>query len=72
MKGLPVVSVQIIKDPDPGGSLKVVGNEKLGGVKRLAPGRRWYRTVAINVCLLLNVAVIFSSAYFRFLFVELN
>jgi hypothetical protein len=29
-----------------------------------------YRTAAIDVCLLFNVAVVFSSKYFRFLFVE--
>jgi len=38
------------------------------GVRRLATVQRWYRTVAINVCLLFNVAVVFSSKYFRFLF----
>jgi hypothetical protein len=31
-----------------------------------------YRTVAIDVCLVFNVAVVFSETYFRFLFVKLN
>jgi hypothetical protein len=42
-------------------------NEGLG---RLATVQRWYRTVAINVCLLFNVAVVFSSKYVRFLFAK--
>jgi hypothetical protein len=50
-------------------TLKVVDNEKGGG-----PGgwtvRRCFRTMAIDVCLLFNVAVVFSSTYFRFLFVK--
>jgi hypothetical protein len=40
------------------------------GVGKLVSVRRWFRTVAIDVCLLLNVAVVFSSKYFRFLFVK--
>jgi hypothetical protein len=38
------------------------------GVGELASVRRWFRTVAIDVCLLFNVAVVFSLKYFRFLF----
>jgi hypothetical protein len=53
-------------------TLKVVTNEKCGGVGKLASVRRWFRTVAINVCLIFNVAVVFSSKYFRFLFVQLS
>jgi hypothetical protein len=37
---------------------------------KLASVRRWFRTVAIDVCLLFNVTVVFSSPYFRFLFVK--
>ncbi len=40
--------------------LKVVGNEKGGGVGRLATVQRCFRTVAIDVCLLFNIAVVFS------------
>jgi hypothetical protein len=40
------------------------------GVGKLASVRRWYQTLAINVCLLFNVVVVFSLAYFRFLFVK--
>jgi hypothetical protein len=53
-------------------SLKVVGNEKGGGVKKQATDRIWFRTVAIDVCLIFNVAAVFSSTYFRFLFVKLS
>jgi hypothetical protein len=42
------------------------------GVGKLASVRRWFRTVAIDVSLLFNVAVVFSSKYFRFLFVNLS
>jgi hypothetical protein len=52
--------------------LEVVGNEKGGGVKKQATVRIWFRTMAIDVCLILNVAVVFSSTYFRFLFVKLS
>jgi hypothetical protein len=41
------------------------------GVGKLISVRRWFGTVAIDVCLLFNVAVNFSSKYFRFLFVNL-
>jgi hypothetical protein len=34
--------------------------------------RLWFGTVAIDVCLIFNVAVVFSSTYFRFLFVKLS
>jgi hypothetical protein len=46
-----------------GCNLKVVGNEKGGGsgLGRLATVRRCFRTVAIDVCLLFNVAVVFYS-----------
>ncbi len=51
---------------------KVVGNEKGGesGLGRLATVRRWFQTMAIDVCLLFNVVVVFSSMYFRFVFVK--
>jgi hypothetical protein len=42
------------------------------GVGKLASVRRWFRTVAIDVCLIFNVAVVFSSKYFRFLLVQLS
>ncbi len=42
------------------------------GVGKLASVRRWFRTVAIDICLIFNVAVVFSSKYFRFLFVQLS
>jgi hypothetical protein len=45
---------------------------KLRGVGKLASVRRWFRTVAIDVCLLFKVAVVFSSKYFHFLFVKLS
>ncbi len=34
--------------------------------------RIWFRTVAIDVCLIFNVVVVFSSKYFRFMFVKLS
>jgi hypothetical protein len=40
------------------------------GVGRLTTVRRCFQTVVIDVCLLTNVAVAFSSTYFRFLFVK--
>jgi|688.fasta_scaffold1183950_1 hypothetical protein len=40
------------------------------GVSRLATGRRWFRTMAVDVCLLFSFVVIFFSTYFRFPFVE--
>ncbi len=43
---------------------------KMRGVGKLASVRRWFRTVAIDVCLLFNIAVVFSSKYFRFLLVN--
>jgi hypothetical protein len=53
--------------------LKVMGNEKGGwGVRKQATVRIWFRTVAIDVYLIFNVAVVFSSKYFRFLFVKLS
>ncbi len=52
--------------------LKIVGNEKGGGVGKQATDRIGYRTVAIDVCLLFNVVVVFSATYFCFLFVKLN
>ncbi len=53
-------------------TLKVVGNEKGGGVKKQATVRIWFRTVAIDVCLIFNVVVVFSTTNFRFLFVNLS
>ncbi len=43
---------------------------KMRGVGKLASVRRWFQTVAIDVCFLFNVAVVFSSKYFRFLFAK--
>ncbi len=40
-----------------------------GGVEKLASVRRWFRTVAIDVCLHFDFVVVFSSTNFRFLFV---
>jgi hypothetical protein len=40
------------------------------GGGKLASVRRWFRIMAIDVCLLFNVSVVFSSKYFRFLFVK--
>ncbi len=51
-------------------SLKGSDQWKMRRVWKLASVRRWFWTVAINVCLLFNVAVIFSWKYFRFLFVK--
>jgi hypothetical protein len=42
------------------------------GFGMLASVRRWFRTEAIDVCLLFNVTIVFSSIYFRFLFVKLS
>jgi hypothetical protein len=36
------------------------------GVERLATVRRWFPTEVIDVCLLFNVAVVFSLLFFRF------
>jgi hypothetical protein len=44
---------------------------KMEGGQEKATVRIWFRTVAIYVRLILNVAVVFSSKYFRFLFVTL-
>jgi hypothetical protein len=46
--------------------------KKEGGVGKQAIVRIGYRTVAIDVCLLFNVAVVFSATYFCFLFVKLS
>jgi hypothetical protein len=43
-----------------------------GGVKKQATVRIWFRTVAIDVSFIFNVAVVFSSTYFRFLFVKFS
>jgi hypothetical protein len=40
------------------------------GVGRLATVQIWFRTVAIDVCFLFYVAIVFSSKYFHFLFVK--
>ncbi len=45
---------------------------KRGGVGKQATVKIWFRTVAIDVCLIFNVAVVFSLKYFRFLFVKLS
>ncbi len=45
---------------------------KMRGVEKLPSVRRLYRTVVIDVCLFFYEAVVFSSTYFRFLFVMLN
>jgi hypothetical protein len=36
---------------------------KIEGDGKLASVRRWFRTVAIDVCLIFNEAVVFSSKY---------
>jgi hypothetical protein len=41
-------------------------------VKKQSTFRKWFRTLAIVVCLSFNVAVVFSSTYFRFRFVNLE
>ncbi len=51
--------------------LKGSGYRKITGVWDLATVRRWFQTVAIDVCFIFNVAVVCSSKYFRFLFVKL-
>ncbi len=43
---------------------------KKRGVEKLASVRRLYRTVAIYVCLLFYLVLVFSLKYFRFLFVK--
>ncbi len=43
---------------------------KMRGIGKLVSVRRWYRTVAIDVCLLFYLVVGFSETYFRFLFVK--
>jgi hypothetical protein len=45
---------------------------KTEGVKKQATVRLWFRPGAIDVCLIFNVSVVFSSTYFRFLFVKLS
>ncbi len=45
---------------------------KKEGGREAATVRIGYPTVAIDVCSLFNVAVVFSATYFRFLFVKLN
>ncbi len=47
-------------------TLKVVGNEKEGGVKKMANDRNWPETTAIEVCLPNNFAVVYDFMYFRF------
>jgi hypothetical protein len=51
-------------------SLTVEGNEKGGGVREASKCRRWFRTVAIDVSLIFNFVVFFSSTYFRFRFAK--
>jgi hypothetical protein len=41
-----------------------------GGVGKLATVRRWFLTVAIDVCLFLNFVAVFSSTYFRYLLLK--
>jgi hypothetical protein len=45
---------------------------KRDGGRKQATFRRWFRTVAIDICLVFNVPVVFSSTYFRFLLVKLS
>jgi hypothetical protein len=40
------------------------------GIEKLANVRRWYRTVAIDVCLLFYLVVVFPLTYFHFQFVK--
>ncbi len=53
-------------------TLKVVGNEKEGGVKTVAKDRNWPQTAAIEVCLHYNFADVFDFMYFRFRPVKQN
>ncbi len=46
--------------------LKVVGNEKEGGFKKVANDRNWPQTAVIEVCVPYNFAVVFDFVYFRF------
>ncbi len=43
-----------------------MGNEKEGGVKKVANDRNWPETAAIEVCLPNNFAVVCDFMYFRF------
>ncbi len=52
---------------DTGEYVKGSGYRKIRGIGNLATVRRWFRTVAIDDCLNFNVAVVFSSTYFRLL-----
>ncbi len=47
-------------------TLKVVGNEKVGGVRNVSFCPNLARTVAIEVRFSLNFAVVFDFIYFRF------
>jgi hypothetical protein len=69
-QSLVIKTLDLDTDPDPESmnpGFKVVGNRKIRGVGNLATVRRWFRTVAIDDCLNFNVAVVFSSTYFRLL-----
>ncbi len=46
--------------------LKVVGNEKEGGVGKVANDWNWSRTAAIDILLAFKFAVVFILMYFRF------
>ncbi len=61
---------QVFKEPHLTQLSELVWVMKNEGVGRLATVQRWFRTVVIDVCLLFNVAVVFSSKYFHFLFVK--
>jgi hypothetical protein len=53
-------------------TLKGSGLGKGRGIGKQATFKRWFRTGAIDVCLVFNVPVVFSSTYFPFLFVKLS
>ncbi len=50
----PALSFNILKSKRLCHRLKVVGNEKRGGVRKPATDRIWFRTVAIDICLIVT------------------
>jgi hypothetical protein len=58
--------VQTIINDNNIGLLKVVCNENHGGVRKVAYIQYRSQTVAIEVCLPFNFAIVFDFMYFRF------
>ncbi len=54
----------------PNTSFKGSDQWKMRGFGKLASVWSWFLTVAFDVCLLFNVAVVFSSHYFHFMIVK--